>query len=169
MAGTKGNRFDYNYLHAMKGPWANSGEAFQVGTGPGAHSHTPATIIEYNLIDGHELESEVVSLKAMGNTLRGNTFMNAPKGNVTTRVSSNNRLINNTLINLRAMTIYADKNEVIGNEFINTDLEVRSGSALFPELLVKNSKYQGAHPSARKTLVVKNQFSKGRIRMGKKR
>jgi len=93
-SGTKGNRFDHNYLHNMKGTWGNSGEAFQVGTGPGAHSFTPATIIEYNLVDGHELESEVLSLKAMGNTIRGNTFMNALKGSVTTRVSSNNKLIN---------------------------------------------------------------------------
>jgi hypothetical protein len=167
-SGTKGNRFDHNYLHEMKGTWGNSGEAFQVGTGPGAHSFTPATIIEYNLVDGHNLESEVLSLKAMGNLIRGNTFMNAPKGSVTTRVSSNNKFINNTLINLKNLTIYADNNEVIGNKFINTSFSATSGDALFPELIVKNSKYQGAHPAARNTLVVANQFTNGEIRLGKK-
>lgn len=167
-SGTKGNRFDHNYLHDLRGPWGNSGEAFQVGTGPGEHSFTPETIIEYNLVDGHELEGEVVSLKAMGNTVQGNTFMNAPKGNVTTRVSSNNKLINNTLINLMSMRIYADNNEAIGNEFINTDFEVRSGDCLVPELLVKNSQYKGGHPAARNTLVVGNQFLNSNIILGKK-
>lgn len=69
---------------------------------------------------------------------------------------------------MKFINIYADNNEVIGNNFINTDFSAKSGDALFPELLVKNSKYQGAHPAARNTLVVANQFSNGNIRLGKK-
>ncbi len=103
-SGTQGNRFDHNYIHDMKGAWGNSGEAFQVGTGPGAVTFRPETVIEYNLVDGHNLESEVLSLKASGNMIRGNTFMNAPKGSVTTRTASHSTFINNTLINLILFT-----------------------------------------------------------------
>ncbi|PON11502.1 hypothetical protein C2W62_44475, partial [Candidatus Entotheonella serta] len=166
--GTKGNRFDHNYLHDLLGQWGNTGEALQVGTGPGAVIFEPGTIIEYNLIDGHNLESEILSLKASSNIVRGNTFINAPKGSVTTRTSSNNLLMNNTFINIKGLSIYADNNKVIGNKFINSNLNIKSGDAIFPELLENNSKYQGAHPAARKTLVVGNQFSDGKIRLGNK-
>ena len=162
----KYNRFDHNdYLHDLLGQWGNTGEALQVGTGPGAVIFEPGTIIEYNLIDGHKLESEILSLKASNNIVRGNTFVNAPKGSVTTRTSSNNLLMNHTFINIKSLSIYADNNKVIGNKFINSNLNIKSGDAIFPELLENNSKYQSAHPAARKSLVVGNQFSDGKIRL----
>jgi hypothetical protein len=169
---TTGNRFDHNYVYNMKGEWANSGEAFQVGTGHNDPHYAPKTIIEYNLLDGHNLEGEVLSLKANGNMIRGNTFMNASKGNVQSRSAKDNTFMNNTLINIKSMTIYGDNNKVISNKFVNSNLEIKSGDAIFPELLIKNSdgsyKYAGAHPAARDTIVAGNEFSSGRIRLGKK-
>jgi Chondroitinase B len=169
---TTGNRFDHNYIHNMKGAWGNSGEAFQVGTGPNDPHYAPKTIIEYNLLDGHNLEGEVLSLKANGNMIRGNTFMNASKGNVQSRNAKDNTFMNNTLINIKSMTIYGDNNKVISNKFVNSNLEIKSGDAIFPDLLLKNSdgnhKYAAAHPAARDTIVAGNQFSGGRIRLGKK-
>ena len=167
-SGADGNRFDHNYLHDMTGVWGNSGEAFQVGLGPDDHPFTPRTIIEYNLVDGHELESEVLSLKSSGNVIRGNIFMNAPQGALTTRAGSHNIFINNTLKNIKRISIFADKNEVIGNRFMNSDFEARSGDCIYSEILVDNPKYPGCHPAARDTLVVGNQFSDGQIILGRK-
>lgn len=171
-SGTKGNRFDHNYLHNMKGTWGNSGEAFQVGAGSNDPQCNPETIIEYNLVDGHALEAEIVSLKANGNVVRGNTFLNAPKGTLQSRTGSKNKFINNTMINIKEMGIYGDNNEIIGNKFVNSNLKVRSGDTIAPELLIKNRdgsyKYQGSHPAARNTLVAGNEFSGGNIGLGKK-
>ncbi len=164
---TKGNRFDYNYVHKMLGERANSGEAFQVGTADKDTVFFPGTIFEYNLVDGHNIESEVVSLKANGNILRGNTFMNASTGNVNSRMGAKNEFINNTLININSMRMYGDDNEVIGNQFVKTDLEVRSGDVLLYELS-ESTKYKGGHPAARNTIVVGNQFSGGNIILGRK-
>jgi hypothetical protein len=171
-SGTKGNRFDHNYLHDLKGVWGNAGEAFQVGTGPNHVRYSPETIIEYNLVDGHALESEIVSLKSNGNIVQGNTFANSPKGTIQTRTGARNKLLNNTMINIREMSIYSDNNEVIGNKFIDSNLTIRSGDAQFSELLVTEkdgkSKYAGSHPAARNTLVVGNEFFGGNISLGKK-
>ena len=76
------------------------------------------------------------------------------------------------MINIQEMSIYSDNNEVIGNQFINSDLVIRSGDAKFPELLILEqngkSKYAGSHPAASNTLVVGNEFSGGKISLGKK-
>jgi len=169
---TKGNRFDHNYLHEMKGVWGNAGEAFQVGTGPNHVQYSPETIIEYNLVDGHALESEIVSLKSNGNMVRGNTFMNSPKGIVQTRTGAHNKILNNTMIHIKEVGIYSDYNQVIGNRFVNSNLVIRSGDTNFFELLAVDkdgkSKYAGAHPAARNTLVVGNEFSGGKLILGKR-
>ncbi len=170
---TQGNRFDHNYVHDMLGPLANSGEAFQVGVGHADPQYSPGTIIEYNLVDGHNLENEVVSLKANGSIVRGNTFMNAVKGTIQARSSKDNLFINNTLINVQSLSIYGDHNKVIGNRLVNADIRVRSGDVLWPELLIKTPdgayKYQGAHPTSRNTVVAGNVLSDGGlIELGKK-
>jgi hypothetical protein len=169
---TKGNRFDHNYLHEMQGGWGNAGEAFQVGTGPNHVQYSPETIIEYNLVDGHALESEILSLKSNNNIVRGNTFMNSPKGTVQTRTGSHNKIINNTMDNIKEVSIYSDYNQVVGNKFINSNLIIRSGDSNFLELLSiekdGKSKYAGSHPAARYALVVGNEFSGGKIILGKK-
>ena len=90
---TKNNLFDRNYLHNLKGPRSNSGEVFQVGTSREHASFTPNTTIEYNLVDGFDLESELSSFKTQGVIFRFNMLLNAPTGVVATRLSNDTRIL----------------------------------------------------------------------------
>ncbi len=159
---TRCNRFDHNYLHDFVGTIGNAGEAFQVGIGRGDFGYDARTYIEYNLVDHFELELEILSLKSNRNVIRKNTFKNSSIGALTTRAGSDNVLRNNYIEDIVFMAVYADNNQIIGSQFVNSGLTVRSGDATYEELFIRESngdyRYRGAHRATNSTLVYGNDF-----------
>ncbi len=163
-----GNRFDHNYLHDLllaKGTKShNAGEAFQFGAGRSDLKNTEGimTTVEYNLVDKHDLDTEVVSLKTKGVTIQYNTFLNAPGGALDTRHSVDSAFIGNYLENIERIEIFADNNVVSGNYLDKSEITVMSGNATFDEL----PKREGAHPAAQNTVVIGNIIKDGSIVLG---
>lgn len=136
MAGGKvpsGNRIDHNYIHDFRyNQKANQGEAIQIGTNKNQHPLPFNTVIEYNLIERVEADSEGLSLKSSGNIVRFNTIQNSD-ANVTIRGGSNNQIVGNTINGMNAVVVYGKDNRIVGNHLRNTYLIVRAGTTTYAE------------------------------------
>ena len=164
---TKANVFSRNYLHGLIGENNNSGEAFQVGSGPNDQPYFPACTVEYNLVDGFNIDSEIISLKSSDNLVRFNTFKDCEKSSVSIRAGSKNKIVGNTLIKVLSINVYGDDNRILGNELTESRIDIRSGDCTFTELVTSDT-YNGGHPSAIRTVVVGNILHDSDIRLGKK-
>lgn len=108
---TKGNIFEYNWIHVMKPQRkVNGGEALQSGKDQTDALQSPGTIIRFNVVEDFNADSEVISLKSSGNTVQFNTFVNA-EGRVTTRQGSNCVISGNTFIRSWGVGIMGDQND----------------------------------------------------------
>ena len=165
---TKDNMFSHNHLHGLLGDNTNSGEAFQVGAGHSDQPYFPDCVIQYNLVQGFNIDSEIISLKSSNNLVRFNTFIDCPKSAVSIRAGAQNKIIGNTLIDVMSINVYGDDNRILGNALHNSRIDIRSGDCTYEELVADDT-YKGGHPAARRTVVVGNMLdSNSYIRLGKK-
>ncbi len=180
---TKGNIMDHNYYQAevpkeyqKRPPKGNAGEVFQLGIGgkSPARGNTIGTIVEYNLVDGFYVDHEVVSIKALGVTIRYNTFLNAPMRVVDTRTSEGSKIIGNYLKDFNlgkspsGIAIFGNDNQVVGNYLQNASIMIISGNSQLSFIQDKKWKKKIPHPTANNTAVVGNTVKDGSILLGDK-
>jgi hypothetical protein len=162
---TKNNRFDHNHLYnfSRTNSSDNSGEALQSGIGSGDTDKNLGTIFEFNLIESANADGEAISLKSSGNIVRYNTFKNS-EGTISNRHGANNKWIGNTIINTKALSLYGDDHEAIGNVIRNSYIIVPRGDITQDEV----PQGSGKHPSGRDALVACNKVTNGYIGIGER-
>ena len=151
----KDNRIDHNYLHDFSrvgNDKSNAGDALQIGSNAKHTMIDTATIMDHNLVERAEADGELLSVKSSGSIIRFNTFRDSD-ATVQIRHGTNNKLIGNTVSNMKAMSVYGDDNEVIGNDLQNAALIINSGDITQSQLANGNRK---GHPAAKNTYVAGN-------------
>lgn len=161
----KDNLIDYNHLRNMSdGRDGNGREVLQIGAGRSEMKLGKMnTHIIYNLVEDCDLETEILSIKSNGNTIKYNTFLNCPISAIVCRTGSSNLIAGNYMLNTRGIIIQGDNNEVNGNEITGnnsrSEVGIRSGDCTVAQL--KAGKFPGGHPAAQNTTVVFNKCSIG--------
>lgn len=167
----KHNIIDHNHFRQMSdGKTTNGREAIQIGAG---HSELKlgdmGTHVCYNLIEGYDLESEAISIKANGNFIYNNTLADCPISSITCRSGSNNTIAANTLVGTAGIIVYADNNKIIDNLVTGSrraEIGIRSGDCTVDQL--RRGEFQGGHPAAQQTTCARNQVKGRGIRIGEK-
>lgn len=171
--GARDNLFDHNHMRKMSdGKNRNGRECMQIGSGPDdmrASKDTNTQII-YNLIEDYDLEAEMISIKANDSVVGMNTFKNCRRSYVQSRTGSRNKIISNYMRNTRGILIHGDDNVVKGNDIegnSRNEIGIRSGDCTIDQRM--ESKFEGGHPVAQRTLVVGNRVVNGEgIQIGEK-
>ena len=157
--GARDNIMDQNHMRRMSdGDNRNGRECMQIGSSDEFKLNDLNTHILYNLIEDHDLESEIVSVKANGNVIAFNTALDCRIGYFVCRSGSRNKFHGNYMLNSRGIIIYGDSNELNGNMIVGnnsrSEIGIRSGDCNVDQL--REGKYRGGHPAARDTLMVFN-------------
>ncbi|EWM18468.1 alginate lyase [Kutzneria sp. 744] len=113
---------NYFYNHQFKG--ANGGESIRFGLSGRQHADAKG-LIEYNLLDKADGDSEAISIKSSDNVVRYNTITNS-KGTLSLRHGWNTRVEGNILIGGSTGIRFFGNNHVV----VNNIVEDTSGPAM---------------------------------------
>lgn len=99
---------------------ANGFEAIRIGSSVGSDSDSQ-TIVRQNLFENIDAELEIVSVKAGGNQIVGNTFLRS-KGTITLRQGNNNQVLGNVFIgegvaDTGGIRVMGENHVIAGNQF----------------------------------------------------
>lgn len=145
---------------------ANGRECIQIGSGYRDPNFWPQALIEWNLFEDFNLESELISLKSNGNIMRYNSIDDCPVSYIVCRTGSDNTLGGNIFRASRGIIVYGDNNLVIDNEMDASGiLEARSGDCTAGQLRPQPSDVEGGHPASQFAWFVGN---KSKCRIGKR-
>ena len=97
----------------------NSHEALQIGQFGGDALLTVDALVEDNLFERVSIDSETISVKSSGNTIRRNTFLDC-RSRPTNRFGNRNRWQANWIENCLGMWIYGADHELTGNRVLGS-------------------------------------------------
>jgi hypothetical protein len=158
-----GPRVQRNHFREFAGePGDNGHEAVQIGQFGGDALLQVGAAVEHNLFVGIDVDSETVSVKSSGNTIRANTFL-ACRSRPTNRFGNRNRWHANWIEDCRGMWIYGADHELLGNRLVGPNGEglcVMAGNSS-PEDIRKSAPAAGGRekdhsPYCRDVLVAGN-------------
>jgi len=160
LADTTGNRIDHNFIHDMTGNPENGNEGIQIGQSPNSANWQVRTLVDHNLLDRVEIDSEIISVKAGYNTIAYNTFLDSAAA-VSNRQGSHNDYMFNYIEGVKKdMIVWGDDTRVFGNVFVRTNLDIMGGEN------VSENIGKGQFPLARRTMIAGNSFQDGKLNVG---
>jgi hypothetical protein len=121
----RSNQIMNNYIHDFIPDKRNGAEAIQIGPGPTTTNWNTAALIQGNLVERVSTDSEIISLKASGNRVIGNTFRNS-SSYVSFRHGVDNIFANNFVDIAHGVRIHGDNHQIMGNTIRGT-LYIMSG------------------------------------------
>ena len=136
----KNNQILGNYIHDFVADSGNAAEAIQIGPGATTTKWDTNSLIKGNLIERVSVDMEIISLKASGNRVIGNTFRNS-KAYVSFRHGMNNIFSKNYVDITHGVRVLGDNHQIIGNT-VRGNIYIMSGDITQAQ---KASGHQG-HP-----------------------
>lgn len=116
----KAPHLHHNYFADFVGEKGeNSHEALQVGQSGGDSLLRIEALVEDNLFVRVDVDTETISIKSSGNTIRRNTFLEC-QSRPTNRFGNGNRWEANWLERCRGMWIYGGEHELVGNRVLSS-------------------------------------------------
>ena len=110
----------HNYFADFVGREGDNGhEALQIGQFGGDAMLAIGALVEDNLFERVGVDSETISVKSSGNTIRRNTFL-ACRSRPTNRFGNRNRWHANWIEDCRGMWIYGADHELVGNRVLGS-------------------------------------------------
>jgi hypothetical protein len=144
----------HNYFHDSKGT-GNGHEAVQVAQSLNDTDKELNALIEYNLFERCNAESETISVKSSSNIIRFNTLQDS-ESNLVNRHGERNTWAGNTLIRALTITIHDRGNKVLGNRLISSRQIRVMGGSITPDTKKEKGK-KGGHPQAMDTYLCGNE------------
>ncbi|MGD9507373.1 MAG: chondroitinase-B domain-containing protein [Geminicoccaceae bacterium] len=110
----------HNYFADFAGEAGeNAHEALQVGQSGEDSLLRIGALVENNLFVRVDVDTETISVKSSGNTIRSNTFLDC-RSRPTNRFGNGNRWEGNWIENCRGMWIYGGEHELVGNRVLGS-------------------------------------------------
>jgi hypothetical protein len=139
--GNTDNRFDHNHFKAIVRRSANGQEPVQLGQDQSAHGNVSArAIVEFNLFEQADGDSEIISNKSADNIIRHNTMRDSRAG-LCLRGGRNVRVEGNWFLRTEGMRVFGEGHVIVNNHFMET-----SDGILLPA-----GQYRGGHFADRAT------------------
>jgi Right handed beta helix region len=116
----------HNYIHDAAGS-GNGTESIRVLSG---WDKDTSALIEHNLMERVDTrgESEAISVKTAGNTIRGNSLIDSPNTNIVNRKGINNTYDGNYISGSGGLNIISGGNTVINNVVIGGKIRLMAGN-----------------------------------------
>ena len=130
----------------------NGGESTRVGTGTFKLLSAWA-VVENNLYEQANGDSEAISIKTSDNVIRYNTITNNFQGTISLRQGCRNRIEGNFILNADGMKFYADDHLIINNYLQGVISGIQFGAGDWAEITDSDNNATGPHAAAHRARV----------------